>query len=1361
MRLAKLTLTGFKSFADRTEFTFDEPIIGVVGPNGCGKSNVVDAIKWVLGERSAKSLRGSAMQDVIFAGSAARKPMGMAEVTLTFENPQLEIPRPESVVDTDPEKILPTAQTDQRSAGANETDEELRLATGDNALVDRTRVRDRKLPVDTDEVSVTRRLYADGRSEYQINGRKCRLRDIKELFLDTGVGTNAYSIIEQGKVDAMLLANPMERRSILEEAAGVAKFRQRKIESARKLDAAERNLVQVREQLSSTERRLRIVRGQAEKAKRFRELDARRRDLRVAIVLDQSHEYDQRLAGLTSRLSQLEEERTSISEGLATLEQSKQDAEISRHRIQQVQHELEQQRLSAQGRLDQNEQRIELVSRHQAEAEGAIAEETQRIGELEVRLDEFQRELSEVEARIDEAANEGAVAERELAAATEARHEGETRRSEVAVRHATAGEAVSAADRDRIRAESSLRGADERDAGHQERLRRLDDRVRPFACDLDQHRLLRNASRVREVVLGDRALVLETRLAEEERRISALGDRREDLAARIAENRDDRTGVESRRHLLEEMASAGEGIGDAVREVLTLAGRRDGIHGALADRLEVSREDADAVEAALGPHLQAVIVTSSLVADEIRADLPDLDGRVELLPLTRLGSRPTEDEAQIPASVASTTTLVRAVDRVGCDDPLRSVMAHLLGETLLVEDLDSARRLVNRGVQRRFATRDGNVLEADGRVVLRAAAGREEGRGLLARKAERADLDHRARTLEGVRLVLDSEAASLDAEHETRGERRLTLTEELQAVRSEEVEHRYTIDRQSQLIDRIEREQTQLLTEIREIEHRLQEGRDARRGLEAARMTAIEQEAEANRERNIAATELATVSKAFDVAGEHVATCRTTLGEINARLDSTRRERRRFAAAVDDGQRQLERAREQVEERQGRIQGYASSIAEAGELVKEARTELDGMTGRFEEANRELAEAANEAEQTGEALGRARIEAQRLDRDLHALEMSRREVEIKRESLEEAVMEELGFDLAALHDAHPARPVVALIPNDDESRDEAGAESVTETSTEDEEPAETEAPFDRAAAISEAEVLRTSIRGLGNVNLEAIDELGDLVERNEDLARQLEDIDDARTKLTDLVEKLDVASRARFEETFTKVRENFAGSQGMFRRLFGGGSADLYLLPGEDGTIDWLDSGIEIRAKPPGKEPRVISQLSGGEKTMTAVALLMAIFQSKPSPFCILDEVDAALDEANVERFCNVVRQFLDQSHFIVITHHKRTMQACDRLFGVTMPERGVSRRVTVKFDEVDVDGRIADEAVRRSEIEDQSDESEEMPFEPRLGVPTTPEPEESSPVIETEQIDPATLLGGPVNATSSEGDALARSWKG
>ncbi|MBC01677.1 MAG: chromosome segregation protein SMC [Phycisphaerae bacterium] len=1311
MRLARLTLSGFKSFADRTEFDFDEPIIGVVGPNGCGKSNVVDAVKWVLGERSAKSLRGSAMQDVIFAGSVARKPMGMAEVTLTFENPRLATPRPETPADTDPSSILPEDTVENDAFGG--TDEELALATGDNAVVDRTRVRDRRLPVDSDEVGVTRRLYADGRSEYLINARRCRLRDIKELFLDTGVGTNAYSIIEQGKVDAMLLANPMERRSILEEAAGVAKFRQRKVEAARKLDAAERNLVQVREKLSSTERRLRIVRGQAEKARRFRELDGRRRDLRVAIILDQSAEFDQRLAGLTSQLAQLNQERNRISAGLTSLEQAKQDAEIARHRIQQAQHALEQERLSAQGLLEQNQQRIDLVSKHRAEAEAEIAEETRQIGEMEVRLDECRRELAEVEARIDDAAKEGAAAERALAEASEARRDWESRRGEAAQVHSIALESVAEADRARIRAESEIEGADTREAGLHERLARLAERVHPFASDLDHHQTQRAACRVRSEVLADDGARIEKELLEEEARLSALGDRRTDLAERLATNRDERTNVESRHRLLEEMESAGEGIGAAVRDVLELSDRLDGIMGPLADRLEVDRDDAEAVEAALGTHLQAVLVDSSETARRIHELIPGLEGRVELLPLSRLHSPPPVAEPPLPFASLASFTPRSIIDLVRCDQDTRAVLRHVLGETLVTEDLDEARRLNDMDVRRRFATRDGHALELDGRVVLNAASGREDGHGLLSRRAERQDLDRLIDTLEAARVVLDREASSLDAEHETSGERRQQLSERLQEIRAEEVEQRYAIERQTQLIDRIEREQAEVVAEIREVETRIAEARDERRRLDAIRMASIEREAEASTARNAASRDLEEATTGFERTGELVAETRTALGEINARLDSTRRERTRLAGTTEDVGRQLDRSNEQIGERQERITGYGDAIREAEAGLEQAKGQLAGMTGQFADQTRELEAASTRVEETAESLAGARVDAQRLDRDLHAIEISRREVEIKRESLEEAVLEETGFDLAALVDAHPA--------------------------TDDDQPA----AFDRSSAITEADELKAAIKALGNVNLEAIEELDDLEERNEDLARQLEDIDEARTRLGDLVEKLDTASRTRFEETFNRVRDNFAGNQGMFRRLFGGGSAALYLLPGEDGTVDWLESGIEIRAKPPGKEPRVISQLSGGEKTMTAVALLMAIFQSKPSPFCILDEVDAALDEANVERFCNVVREFLDQSHFIVITHHKRTMQACDRLFGVTMPERGVSRRVTVKFDEVDGDGRIADEAVRRME-------DEEAPIEaPRLQ-------------IETEPVDPGTLRTAPVeDAPSADHGAgvLADAW--
>lgn len=1315
MRLAKLTLAGFKSFADRTEFSFDEPIIGVVGPNGCGKSNVVDAIKWVLGERSAKSLRGSAMQDVIFAGSVARKPMGLAEVTLTFENPRLETLRPESVADHDPSEILPD-ESERPEADRTETDEELALVSGPDALVDRAGVRDRKLPVDADEVAVTRRLYADGRSEYLINDRRCRLRDIKELFLDTGVGTNAYAIIEQGKVDAMLLANPMERRSILEEAAGVAKFRQRKTEASRKLDAAERNLVQIREKLSSTERRLRIVRGQAEKARRYTELEERRRDLRIAIVIDQANEFSARLDEVAAKLDESERERHGLSKSLESLEEAKQTSEIARHRIQQEQHQLEQQRLSEQSRLDQASQRIELVTRHRDEAAAVVEEESKRLADATERAESTEADLQEIERGIERHAEAVEAADRALEEITERRRTVEAAQEAAITAHREAVETKSEAERRRFTAENDLRSSDERETGLLERLRQLDARERPFAIDLDEHRVARLAARVRIARLGDEADVVERDLVHEERRISELGDRRSDLADRITTNRDERTRVQSRRHLLEEMASRGEGFGDAIKSVLELRDRLPGIRGTLAELLMVERSDADAVEAALGIHLQAVLVDSSRTADLVCESLPGIERRVDLVPMSRVApTRALRENTGVPGEVARTTPLHPIVDFIQAPAGLEPLLDSLVGGALVVNDLDQARRLVDRGVERRIVTRDGHVVELDGRVVLRAAAGREDGQGLLARKAELGELDHAGRMLEGDRLVLESEAAKLDAEHASTGERRGELAQRIEEIRTEEIDHRYRVERLDQMIDRIEREQTELLVERREVEQRLLRCREDRRLLEARKVAAIEDEADAGRQVGGFAEELETLRGQHDTIAQETTESREELGRLNAELESTTRERVRLVSLCEDLRSNVKRAKTQIEERQARFAGYDESIGEANEAADAARSVLAGMTERFATCGRQLDDASKSVESANERLSTARVEAQRLERDIHAMEIGRREVEIKRESLEEAVIEELGFDLGAILDAQPTPDAEG-----DEGR------------------------FDRELAIAEAEELRTQIKGLGNVNLEAMDELGDLESRNEELAQQLEDIDEARLRLRELVERLDVASRSRFEETFRTVRENFAGDSGMFRRLFGGGRADLELVPDEDGNTDWLESGIEIRAKPPGKEPRVISQLSGGEKTMTAVALLMAIFKSKPSPFCVLDEVDAALDEANVERFCHVVRQFLDQSHFIVITHHKRTMQSCDRLFGVTMPERGVSRRVTVKFDEVGADGAIAKDAVERE----------------------TPEPKRETPEpkvdIEVEPIDAGDLkrpTSGTIEAAPTARPGLASAW--
>jgi chromosome segregation protein len=386
-----------------------------------------------------------------------------------------------------------------------------------------------------------------------------------------------------------------------------------------------------------------------------------------------------------------------------------------------------------------------------------------------------------------------------------------------------------------------------------------------------------------------------------------------------------------------------------------------------------------------------------------------------------------------------------------------------------------------------------------------------------------------------------------------------------------------------------------------------------------------------------------------------------------------RRERRTAELARDEQQRQRTQAAEQSDRRRQQIERYEATIAEANVAVTAARAELEGLVGSLQEAGTAVTATQRATEEAAAALKIARDHAHILERNWNSVELGRREVEIKREALEDSTLTELELDLGAGYAAHlEARALPGWVATD------------------------------RSAAEKELSALKDEIRTLGNVNLDAIDEEGQLEQRNEELVRQVGDIDAATKQLGELILQLDAVTRVRFEQVFNTVRENFAGNGGMFRRLFGGGNADLFLVPDEEtGEVDILESGVEIRAKPPGKEPRVISQLSGGEKTMTAVALLMSIFKSKPSPFCILDEVDAALDEANVERFCNVLREFLSESHFIVITHHKRTMQSCDQLYGITMPQRGVSKRVSVRFEQVGKDGTIAKDAVEAAVAED------------------------------------------------------------
>ena len=1321
MRLAKLTLSGFKSFADTTEFRFDLPIIGVVGPNGCGKSNVVDAIKWVLGERSAKSLRGGAMLDVIFAGSASRKPSGMASVTLSFENPVVD----EAIVKAERLRAsggigdgIGDGQPAPALADVAGADEAEALGDHEHSIVRRSQVTHRRLPIDAETVDVTRRLYADGRSEYLINAKKVRLRDIRELFLDTGIGNDAYSIIEQGKVDAMLMANPFERRAILEEAAGVAKFRARKVEAARKLEHAEKNLVVLREQLASTERRLRIVRGQADKAKRFQVLDARRRELRTGLAFDHYHELHDRLHGLTSELATLTTERDAAQAALRGLEEAKQEADLKRHEAQTRHHALEQRRLELTSVGQQARQRVEFSERSLADVRQTIADESRRLADLEAGIAQLASRIAEAEQMIATCAEAAAEAERAVAKASEDRAKATTVALEEKSAHERLRDALSGLERERSQLSGRVASLEARSHSLAEQRTKLAGRRDPFARELDQHRVARSAARVRTLVAEDQIQRLQRELDERTAVAQLLGDRQTTLATTLASLRDERTSLESRRRVLHDLQTSREGLGDAVKAILAARAkdpnRFTAVRGVLADLLDTDRDHADVVEAALGERLELLLVES---VDGLLLALPELgslEGRAAFAPVDlRPALRP------IPAVAGATPIL----EYVRAEPIARGWLERLLGETFVVENADRARALLRGPLAGcRIVTRSGELFESDGTVVLHPAETGDGGAGfagVLKRRAELAEVVSALSSLSLRIAALELDLSQVASESGHQKVRVRELSEKLQESRRSLIDANYQAERLEQLIRRIEGEWARIDDEDRELATRAASV-DAEREQLAGRLHQLESQIAGEREHS-ESTRIAYERAAAQVAqfGETLGVARGRLGEANANLENARRERRSLQGALEHNQRQVQAVREQVERRSAQIARLEETIAEATTAVQTSDAGLQELVESFAAAETMLREASIEVERTSGGLATGRSAAAVFERNWHAVEMSRRELEIKRENLEENTLRDLELDLPARFQGY---------------REERAAEGFV--------------PLDRDLAEKEVQELNTEIRRLGHVNIDAIEELGTLEQKNQELESQLADIDEARAQLEQLITQLDDVSRSRFEETFKAVREHFASNDGMFRRLFGGGSADLFLLPFEDGPragqTDWLESGVEIRAKPPGKEPRVISQLSGGEKTMTAVALLMAIFQSKPSPFCVLDEVDAALDEANVERFCGTLKQFLDRSHFIVITHHKRTMQSCDMLYGITMPQRGVSKRVAVRFEEVGSDGKIAKAAQDRLDAEEARAAEALKPLSTGPAAP--------SPVIEVEPIE--------IDRLASPSKAIADAWE-
>lgn len=1217
MRLSKITIAGFKSFADTTEFLFDAPIVGIVGPNGCGKSNVVDALRWVLGERSAKSLRGEAMLDVIFAGSAVRKPLGAAAVTLTFDNP----------------------------------------VTNKNAKDAADR---RFLSVDTDEVGVTRRLYRDGRSEYLINGAKVRLKDIRELFLDTGIGTNAYSIIEQGRVAAMLQANPVERRNILEEAAGISRFKTRRKESERKLERTEVNLVRIREQLASTERRLRIVRGQAEKARKFTGLDARWKELKTAIALDQFHELHTQVMGLTSQLASIEKERTDLSATLIELEDTKRSREVAKDELQKKYQTLLHQQTEDEAALRHANQRNEMLTRSIGETREQVEDERIQLGKLRARLESISAQREDVKEEIAASAERLADADRAVETITTRHAQCQQKAVSLQDRLATVQEEIETAASDESQYRSRFESAKERLSSltkQRERLASNQSQLREEISDLEQ-RLDTTTTELH----GAQATVEkhEEVLRSHDKAAASLGKQAEELTTDLETMRHQRAASGSRLHLLEEMQEAREGLTDAVKHVLDNQEQFEGIQGLIGDAIDTNHADASLVEAALGTNIQLLLVDNTTAIQNIQTILQSVVGRVGLIAAdTVVKERLTSFDHP---SITPLLSIIKVKENA------KNAVESLLGTTAVVPNLHTAWEMKATMPGWRFVTKNGELLEVDGRVYIGQSSTSSQT-GWLTRRIELGALGVEVSALDQQIDQRQTQLSDLLHENEQAKTQQRDSAQRVRDARNTVVEAEYQQQRLNDDLQRTNRQHVVLQDENEEVETSIRQAQTDHRVAEEQATQCAQQVATLGAQRNGVREELEQSLEQARLSTEKLTSARVDLGQIGEKHEANRRELRHMDAAIEEATRQRELFQGQVTRRLGQIEQFEGSQQDAvdeinskSSKIEVLKEELATFNEKTDEINTSLEEAANHLQYTRE-------KATHLERDLNAIELSRREAEIRRENLEERSLEDLEIDV---------RPTYAQWSetNDDAAR-----------------PAE-----DRDAMDTESEDLRIEIKKLGNVNLDAIEEEVTLADRNVDLANQVVDIDAAKETLVSLITELEDLSKTRFEEVFNDIRENFAGKNGTFRHLFGGGSADMMLLPDENGNIDLLEAGIEIKAKPPGKQPRVISQLSGGEQAMTAVALLLSIFRAKPSPFCILDEVDAALDEANTHRFSRSLHGFLDNSHFIVITHHKRTMMECDKLYGVTMQERGVSKRVSVTVDEVGDNGTIAASAHKREE---------------------------------------------------------------
>ncbi|MCK9860582.1 chromosome segregation protein SMC [Paenibacillus sp. ATY16] len=1187
MFLKRIELSGFKSFADKTEMEFVTGITAVVGPNGSGKSNISDGIRWVLGEQSAKSLRGGKMEDIIFAGSDARKAVNYGEVSLTLDN-------------------------------------------GDGAL-----------PLEYNEVTVTRRVHRSGDSEYMINKQSCRLKDITELFMDTGIGKEAYSIIGQGRIEEILSTRSEDRRGIFEEASGIVKYKSRKREAQRKLEDTENNLLRIHDLVTELEDQVEPLRIQSEKAIHFKQLREQLKTQEISMYVHNIENVYGSWSESNAKLERLKREQLELSTVV-----SKHDAHLEKDR--QALRELEEalDRLHAdmlhyseeyekcEGYGEVLKERKKNLEQNKKQLEETISAQDERIAALTSEEAEFRNRAAVLELQLAELKHKLAVEEDNLI--------GVSGGTAVDAEEMLKGELLEVLST-MAQLRNEIRYAAQQQEAVQRRMERLSDEEAKWA---EQQRKL-NARRAElekqlEATL-DAIGKARTKYIDQAEKAKELGQISEDATTALRKWEQKLDAQVSRRDTMKEMQDALDGFMHGVREVLKASRRSSGsggisgVHGAVAELVRVPERIETAVETALGGALQHIVMEDEKSARSAISFLKQRQlGRATFLPLDVIrGRHVPEHEKRMAESVDGFVGV--AADLVSCEPRYEAIIQNLLGNVLLAETLEQANRIASKCQYRyRVVTLEGDVVNAGGSMT--GGSLQKKGASLLGRQRQIEALDQEI--MEGEKTIVQLRDKLSDIRKE-----QSILSQNMEELRSQA--EQYRIDEQQ-----VRAELQQLSNEAKHLTEQEQLFTADRTNHTAEQKSMLDMAAEAEVRLEQLTADEARLQEAIRLAEERRKASESAKEELQVQLTDlkisvakTDQEKQSFEdqaarvrADIQRAKQELASSRNLLSQQDAEIERHSGETVAQIEQLNHLRLKKQECAEQTDLKRSARADRVKELEQGESDTKEQRGQLRQVEEQMRQTEIAANRLDVELDNLLRKLSEEyeLSFELAK--EQYPV-------------------------------------PEDIVGTQNAVRDIKRQITALGDVNLGAIEEYERVRERFEFLTEQKDDLVEAKTTLYQVIREMDEEMSKRFRSTFEQIRRHFVV---VFAKLFGGGRADLVLVDPER----VLDTGIDIVAQPPGKKLQNLQLLSGGERALTAIALLFAILQVKPVPFCVLDEVEAALDEANVARFAQYLREFSGLTQFIVVTHRKGTMEEADVLYGVTMEEGGVSKLVSVRLEE-------------------------------------------------------------------------------